>query len=451
MSPVADRSVRPAPGPAPELKLPAFHTARLDGGLDLWLAERRAVPEVSLRLVLEAGAVVDPRNQEGVAELTARLLTEGAGERDAVAVAQWLDHLGASFRVSVQYDVAIISMHFLSDVTEGALDFLAAVVREPRFDDSEVVRIRDERLDEIARERDEPAIVADQALIRAIYGEERYGVPAAGTADSVARLARADVRRFHHRRYGPRDALLIACGDLVPSEFEESVRRRFGDWGAAGGRPDRHPARDEPVEGAGVLLIDRPESPQAELRVGTVGAPHGSEDLFPIMVANAILGGLFNSRINMNLREDKGWTYGARTAFRLRRGDGPFVARTAVDTAVTAAAFEEILNEIDGLSEVPPTEEEMQLARHALTLSLPLQFETSGQVCQRVGRRLIYRLPEDYWETYRARVESVTAEEVSEVCRKYLSRDRLLLVTVTDAESARGELARLGPLLEARA
>jgi zinc protease len=446
-----DRTDRPAPGPAPELELPAFHTAQLDNGLGLWLAERRTVPEVSLRLVVEAGAVVDPHDQAGAAELTARLLTEGSGDRDAVAVARWLDHLGASFRVSVQYDVAIISMHFLSDVTEGALDFLASVVREPRFEPSEVERIRAERLDEIARERDEPAIVADHALIASIYGEERYGIPAAGTADSVSGLTSADVESLHRRRYGSRDALLIACGDLVPREFGDAVKGRLDDWAAASGRPERHPARDEPVDEPGLLLIDRPDSPQAELRVGTVGAPHGSQDLFPIMVANAILGGLFNSRINMNLREDKGWTYGARTAFRLRRGNGPFVTRTAVETPVTAAAFEEILGEIDGLSEAPPTEDEMRLAQHALTLSLPLQFETSGQVCQRVGRRLIYSLPEDYWETYRSRVASVSPEQVSEVCRRYLSRDRLLMVTVTDAESSRADLERLGPLRESRA
>jgi len=203
------------------------------------------------------------------------------------------------------------------------------------------------------------------------------------------------------------------------------------------------PLAPPPPEGR-AILIDRPDSAQAEVRVGTVGVPYGTPDHHAIILANAVLGGLFNSRINMNLREDKGWTYGARTSFRFRRGAGPFVARTAVETGVTGPAFQEILAEIERMRVDLVSDEELELARHALTLSLPLQFETAAQITRKVSRQRIYGLPEDYWETFRARLEAVTAEQVREACRSYLDPDRLVLLAVADAKTATPAMEALG-------
>jgi len=414
--------------------------------LELWVAEHGVVPEVSLRLLLDAGAAAESAGQAGVAELTARLLTEGAGDRDAVGVADWLDRLGAAFRASVQYDVATLAMHFLSDVTKGALDFLTTVLREPLFQEHEVDRVRAERLDELERQLDEPAIVAGRALIEAVYGEGLYARPAGGKADTISALAAPDVRAYHATRYSSAGAVLIACGAVDGDRLADLVAERLGDWPAIGPASPVPERPDRPAAESGMILIDRPGSPQAEVRIGTVGAPHSTQDLFPIIVANAILGGLFNSRINMNLREDKGWTYGARSGFRLRRGAGPFVARTAVETGVTAGAFQEMLAEIRGMTERPPTVDELRLAKNALTLSLPLQFETAGQVSGKVARQLIYQLPENYWETYRDSIEAVTRDDVTGVCERYLAEDRLVLLAVTDAEATVGSLEQLGPV-----
>ncbi len=409
------------------------------------MAENHRVPEVSLRLAVEAGAGAEPGTQGGVAELTARLLTEGAGERDAYGVATWLDRLGAGFHAAVSYDAAILSMHFLSEVTEEVLAFLATVVRHPRFDDEEVERVRAERLDEIEREQDEPATVADHRLIEAVYGNHLYGRPAAGKRETVERLGPEEVRAFHGTRYGPRDAFLVACGDVFPMELRESLERRLGDWTDGAGRQEGPPI-PKPRASGGVVLVDRPGSPQAEVRVGAPGAAYGAPDQFAIIVANAVLGGLFNSRLNMNLREEKGWTYGARSLFRFRRGAGPFVARTAVETPVTAATFQEILGELRGLAARPPSDEELRLAKNALTLSLPLQFETNGQVVRRVSKQLLYGLPEDYWERYRERVEAVSREEVAAAAERYMDPERMEMVTVTDAAATRESLAEVAPL-----
>ncbi|MFQ5689779.1 MAG: M16 family metallopeptidase [Gemmatimonadota bacterium] len=420
--------------------MPDFRVHRFDNGLELWVAERHQVPEVSLRLILEGGASAESAREAGVAELTGRLLTEGAGARDAMGVADWLDHLGAVFHARVSYDVATLSLRCLSQVTRGALELLATVARQPAFAQEEVERVREERLDEIERERDEPAILADRGLISAIYGSHLYGRPIGGIRDSVAGLDAEAVRCFHDRRYGASSAKLIICGDVGPEEVQDWVGLHFGDWREGSGRVETPPAPRRAEASGELRLIHRPGSAQSEIRVGAVGARHGSEDHFPILVANAILGGLFNSRINMNLREDKGWTYGARTSFRLRRGAGPFVAQAAVETAVTEGAFSEILAEIRGLRERPPSEEEMRLARNALTLSLPLQFETSGQVSRKMASRLVYGLPEDYWETYADRVAAVSGEQVRDVAERYLGEDALTLVAVSDAERVSPEL-----------
>lgn len=437
-----DRTVRP-PAAAPRpLALPGFERRTLPNGLRFEYAARRGVPEVSLRLVLECGAGVEPASRAGLAELTARLLTGGMPGRDAMDVARWLDRLGARFRAAAGYSVSTVSMHFLGDVLEEALDFLAATVLESDFPGREVERLRSERLDQIDRQRDDPATVANLATIAELYGDGLYGRPVGGTADTVSEIGRDAVRTFHEARYRPDGALIIVCGDVDPERLAPAVEARFGAWSGRSGRvspPSAPPARE-----GGVVLIDRPGSPQSELRVATVGVPYGTEDHHAIIVANAILGGLFNSRINLNLREEKGWTYGARSGFRFRRGPGPFVARTAVETAKTGPAFEEMMREIEGMRTGLVTADELSLARNALTLSLPLQFETAAQICGKVSRQRIFGLPDDYWETYRDRIEAVTPDQVQAVCRKYLAREHLTLLAVGDAETVGSSLDGFG-------
>jgi len=447
VSPGVSRDRRPSAGQPRPLRLPEFETFELSSGIEVWVATRHTVPEVSLRLILEAGATHDDPERAGVGDLTGRLLTEGAADRDARAMAEWIDRLGAAFHASIRYDVAVLSMHFLPEVTAEALDYLATVARHPTYDPDEVTRVRGERLDEVTRDGDEPAIVADVSLIAAVYEDHPYGRPADGLWDTVSRIDVEDVRAFHARRYSSSDARIVVCGDVEPELLRDGLEARFGDWAAATGRsapPERPSGGGRP----GTLLIDRPGSPQAELRIGAVGAAHSTPDQYAISMANAILGGLFNSRMNMNLREDKGWTYGARTSFLLRRGAGPFVARTAVETGVTADAIEEMHAEIRGMRETPPTDEEIALARNALTLSLPLQFETASAIGRRVTRQLVYDLPRDYWETYRARIEAVTRDDVLAACERYLHEDGLTTLVVADGAVAAPHLERLGPVEE---
>ena len=445
MSQVLDRSSPPESGTRPALRLPRSERYSLTNGLDVLILARPGLPEASLRLITEAGAALEPESECGVAELTGRLLTEGAAGRDAMQMAEWLDRLGAAFTVSASYDVTMVSMHSLSETLSGALDYLAAATREPDFSVAETERVRQERLDEIERDRDEPSIVATRRLISAVYGEHPYGRPADGTYESVSALDAESVRRFHHRRYTSGGAALIVSGDIDPEELVADLERRFGDWAPGAERLQLPVVPAHPLRPGRALIVDRPGSAQSEIRIGTIGAPFQTDDLYAATLGNAILGGLFSSRINMNLREDKGWTYGARSAFHFRRGAGPFVAQTAVETPVTADAVAEMMAEIRGMVSNPPSEEEMSLAKNALTLSLPRQFETTSQVTGKLARQVIFGLPEDYWERYPERINAVSRDQVVAAMERYLDAEQLVLLVVGDAGTIEPGLRAFGP------
>jgi zinc protease len=338
----------------------------------------------------------------------------------------------------------------MSDQLEAALEYLSAVTRRPDFAPDEVDRRRGLLLDRLLRRRDEPSEIAADALDEAIFGMHPYGVPLSGTPASIEALDAADLSGFWRRRARPASATLIVCGDVDPGLVRDLVAREFGDWEPAGVNETDIPTTPRvgrPAVRAGeVLLIDRPRSRQTELRLGAVGLARGEGDEIetPALVMNAILGGLFNSRINLNLREDKGWTYGARSLFVRRRLPGPFILRTAVATEATVPAFDEVLGEIAALRAELATKDEMALAANALTLSMPLQFQTATQLASRRAESVTYGLPEDYWETFPRLVRAVTATQVREAARRFLRPEELVLLAVGAVAEFADELGSLG-------
>lgn len=448
MTPEPDRSRPPAPEELRDLRLPDFRHVEIGDGVELWVAEQDQLPEVSLRVVVDGGAVAEPEGRAGAAELAGRLLTEGAGERSATEMAGWLGRIGASFDASVSYDATLLSLHTLSDVLEEALDFLREVVERPAFEPVEFRRVRDELVDEQERGRDEPDVVADHALIRAIFGGHRYGLPSSGTPESARERIVEEVRAFHEDRYRGGRLAVIACGDVDGERLERAIASRFDGGRGAGAAPRVADPGLDAAEAGRVLVVDRPGSAQAEIRLGTVGLAYGSEGYFPALVGNAVLGGLFNSRVNMNLREEKGWTYGARSAFHFRRAAGPFVASAAVETGAAAAALDELVSEVRGMWGRPPTSDELEVARNNLVLSLPRQFETVSQMSRKRATQVVYGLPEDWWARYRDRVEGVDAGDAVALLRERLEPEGLVGVVVAEAEEVVPELERRFPRVE---
>ena len=439
-----DRENPPASGTPPILEPLSPAKERLDNGLDILTIRRDSVPELCLRLVVPGGAAATPVAKAGIASLVGRLLPEGAAGKDSREMAAWIDGLGVAFGVDVGYDSTVVRMHSLSERTPEALDLLTAVVAAPDFPAREVERIRGERLDLIRRQRDEPDHVSSDLLAELLYGDTPYGRLPRGRLDTVESLDRADITAFHTDRYSPKAAALVAVGALADG-FAEMVGERLAAW--SGAALDVQ-ALDSPRTPAtrGTVLVDRPGSQQSVIRIGGIGLARGSDDEPQARMMNAILGGLFNSRLNLNLREDKGWTYGARSGLDLRRSAGPITIKVAVETGMTADAVSELHNEIERMSESLPSDDEMSTALGALTRSLPLRFETASQVAGKLVEQIVYGLPEDYWPRYVDELHAVTPSDVQTASRRYLQAQSLVTLVVGDAAAVAPELERLGPV-----
>lgn len=445
MSPTeVDRSRPPEPGPLRSFQLPAVESRSLDSGLDLRIARMRRLPAVAVNLVLTAGEAALDDGRAGLAALAGDALEGGTEERDGAELARALEGLGARLGARTGWDATTVSLSCLADRMDAAVALLAEVVRRPAFPADEVERSRDQRLAKIRQRRMDPSSLAADEAARLIYADGvPYGRPLAGTEESVAAATRDTVRGLADAYYRPRGGGLVVVGDVEPREVVERVERHFGDWaGEPPTRPDvdaRPRTRDRTVH-----VVHREGSVQSEIRVGHPGAPKSTPDYFPLVVANTVLGGAFTSRLNLNLREEHGFTYGVRSRFAFRRGSGPFTVSAAVGTDVTADAVREVMAELDGLVEDGPTEEEARAARDYIAGVFPLRMETTGQVAARLAELVVYDLPDDWHARYRERVRAVDREVATEAVRRHVRPREAQIVVVADADAVAAPLESLG-------
>ena len=435
---------RPQPAEPRPYSFPAFERRRLANGLGLIVAPVHKLPLATLTLVVEGGASWDPPDREGLARLAAKALPEGTAQRTGVDLTEALERLGTSIESGTDWDAAVITMTVMTKRLREAMALLAEAVVAPAYPEREIGRLKSERLAELLQLQAEPRGLADESFARYLYDERsRYASPEGGTPSSVAALTTEDVRSFHTRRYRADAATLIVAGDITTDEAERFASNVFGAWrmGAEG----RAVVADGPRRPtAATWIVAKPDAPQSEIRLGHVGLPRGHPDYFPVLVMNAVLGGLFSSRINLNLRERHGYTYGAFSEFDWRRGRGPFVVATAVRSDVTEAAVREIVAEISRLREGPVSAEELSLATSFLDGVFPIKYETTGAIARALAAMTIYDLPADYFDQYRERVRSVTAERVVEMARAHLDLPSAQLVVVGDPAVLREPLSRLG-------
>ncbi|HSA55272.1 MAG TPA: pitrilysin family protein [Gemmatimonadaceae bacterium] len=440
---------RPAPGPPRPYRFPVFTRARLANGLEVIVAPVPRLPLITIRLVIDAGASIEDRAQAGLAHLTALALAEGTLRAGGAQLAEEFEQLGGSLSTSASWDGVHLITSVLSTRFEAALSLLAEVTRTPSFPAREVDRLRDERLAELLELRAEPRGLADERFASILYDQRsRYALPEGGTEDTVGSLTREHCLGFHDRQIRPRATSVVIVGDVEIERAVAAAERTFGDWSGVPqqvGRTMAGPARI----GRTLHLIARPGAPQSELRVGHIGIPRVHPDYFSVVVMNAILGGVFSSRINLNLRERNAFTYGASSGFDWRRDAGPFVVSTAVATGVTAAAVREILSEIDGIRAAPPGVDELSLATSYLDGVFPIRFETTEAIASALSSLQIFGLPDDYYDTYRDNVRNVATDDVQRVALAHLAPDRVQIVAVGDPEEAGRQLESLalGPVL----
>ena len=451
MSPV-DRTRLPQQGPEPAFAFPAIRRRQLGNGLSIAAVERRGLPIVSLALVLPAGSAVDPPDRPGLASLAADMLDEGSGDRSALEIQEALSRIGTELDTEVGPDSAVLSLSLLDRFVPEALRLLADIAVRPRLGVSDLERVRTLRLNRIRQLRDVPGVNAEVVFAREIFGAHPYGHLTIGTSAALGAMGQEDVAAFHRRHYVPGRGMLIAAGSLDVDTFARHAEEAFGDWpapdedgspGQADAPPQAVPATADPARR--LFVVDRPGAAQTELRVGHLGVPRRTPDFHALVLLNAILGGHFSSRLNLNLRERRGFTYGVRSVVDFRRAAGPFSVQTSVQTDATAEAVGVILGELRAITtDRPPGEDERGLSEATLTKGYPRNFETPGQVARGVAQMAIYDLPDDTFAVFGPRVRALTTADVARAAAQHLHPDRSIVVAVGDGSRIRAGLERLG-------
>lgn len=438
---------RPAAGAPRPYHFPSFERRALANGMHVWMVPLPGATMTNVHLLVDAGAASEDEARAGVAALTAHLLVTGTSRLDAAAFAEATERLGIEVSSESSWDSARAAFHSLPEYMESGIELLAEMAREPRFDAGEFARLKAERLNDILQSRSEPGRLADEMFLAELYAPETpYHRLSAGTPESVGVITLDDVRAHHATHWRPQHAHLIVAGSIDTEAVMRAAQMRFGDW--AGDAPGHRMIEPRTPGRRRVVIVDRPGSVQSELRIGHLGIDRADPRFFPAMVLGAMLGGVFGSRLNLRLREELGYTYGASARFDARRAAGPFNAAAAVQTDVTADAIRETLGQLDRIRESAPSDDELHEVRDFLVGVFPLRFETSGGVAGAMEPLAVYALADDYWQTYRSHLEAVGAAEVHAAALELIRPEELLILAVGDAAVIRDAVAGgdFGPL-----
>lgn len=444
-----DRARLPIPGPDRPFHFPRIVHRTLANGLALRAVRHRSVPVASLVLLVPGGSSVDPQDRHGLVSITAGLLDEGSRGQDALAIADRLARIGGDLDLEAGLDAVVISLTTLDRFLETGLELVREMTLEPNLANDDFNRIRNLRLERFRQMKDHAAALAERAFARALYDTHPYGHLAMGSDAALNAMTVDDTRALHAAMFTPDGATLIVVGDRPEDELLDLAARTFEPWRAAASAltVDRSAALAAPPSTPPVALgvVSRPGAAQSELRIGHVCASRSTPDYHSLLILNAVLGGEFVSRLNLNLREGKGYTYGVRSAFNLRRGLGPFVVQTSVGTDVTAPAIHEALREIQAIAGArPATDDEVAVAFASLSKGYPRGFETAGQVARSVAQLALHNLPDSHFEEFVPRLARVTSDDVAAAAGRYLKPANMTTLVVGDLDKIQGALPDLG-------
>jgi zinc protease len=429
-----DRSKPPELGPPPRVALPPIVTRELPNGLKLLIVEHHELPLADFVLLVGSGSTTDPASKTGVANLTATMLREGTTTRKSLDIADQIAYLGISLSPSSSWESSTLSLHTPIAQLDSALALFADVALRPSFPADEFERLRKNRLTDLLRLRDQGPAIANLAFPAIIYGGVHpYGAATLGTEASVKSLSVADLQSYYQTNFKPNNSTLIIVGDVNPAQIEQKINALFAGW-QRGDVPQ--PTYSDPPKAAAttVYLIDKPGAAQSSFRIGSVGVPRSTKDYFALSVMNTILGGSFTSRLMQNLRETRGYTYGASSRFDMRRNAGPFLASAEVVAAKTDSALLEFMKELNGIRQSVPASE-LSRAKRFLQLQLPGNFETTQDIAFQLVPVALYGLPLDYYNNYVQSIEAITEADVARVAQQYINPGSLAVVIVGDRKS----------------
>jgi len=426
------------------LTLPKITERVLPNGLKLVIVEQHELPVVDASLVIRTGAEADPKGKAGLATLTANLLDEGAGTRDALGLAEQIGFLAISLGTGADIDQSRISMHSTKATLDSAMGLMADVLLRPTFAEKDFLRLKNERTTGLLQEQDRGPAMADRAFAALVYGESHpYGQSSIGTKESTESLTRDDVLAFWKSWYRPNNATLVIVGDLSVADAEALARRAFGSW-TRSALPTLA-AKPKPANAGGkattIYIVDKPKAAQSSFRLGGIGVARSTPDYYPLMVVNTALGGSFTSRLNNTLREKKGYTYGAGSSFTMRKEAGPFRANAEVVSAKTDSALIEFMREMKAIRDPLPADE-LAKAKRYLQLGYAENFESTGDIAAQLSQLIPYGLPLSTLSAFNAGIGAVTVQSAQRVANKYLDPSKLTIVIA-------GDRASIEPALEA--
>jgi predicted Zn-dependent peptidase len=428
-----------------KVKLPRAQEATLSNGLRVLLLESHKVPTFNMQMVVLSGGLSDKSDYRGLATFTAALLREGTSKRSSKDIAEQADAIGATLTANsgLSSMTTNVSTNGLVENLDQTLELFSDVIRNPAFPQAEVDKYKTRMLAQLQFQRSIPQFLAQEQFNRAIYGAGHPASLVAPPPESIKKLTTKDLAEFHSTYYRPNNAILAIVGDVTMKDIMPKLEKAFGDWQKADVPAFTIPAAPAQADSK-IYLIDRPGSVQTVLQLGTLGIERTSPDYFAVLMADRVFGGGPSGRLFMNLREDKGYTYGAYSFFGGSKFRGVWGASSEVRTDVTEGAMKEFMYELNRLRDQPVPAEELENAKRAIVGSFALSLEQPGALLQNIITQKLYNLPADYWDTYPQKVSAVTAADVQNVAKKYLDLSRLQVVAVGDAGKAREVLAKYG-------
>jgi zinc protease len=436
------RNTIPGAGPTPVVKLPNAKRFQLQNGLTVLVVENHRLPIVASTLVLRSGSAQDPQDLPGLSGFTSSMLDEGTQKRDALAIANELHALGASLNTGASVDGSTIGCRSLKQTVSATMGILSDVALHPSFPENEIERVRDDRVTALLQQRDSPGQTASRIMWNCLYGPTHpYGHITLGTSEGLKKASRQDMVKFYQAYYTPQNAALVVVGDVTEADARKLATDALGSWNGPPTETGRPPQGT--MISSRVVIVDKTGMPQTSLRVVQLGLMRSDPDFERLDLANTILGGLFSSRINMNLREEHGYTYGAYSQLSENRGQGPFLIGTSVRTDVTGASIDEILKEVRNMSDKPVTDDELKMAKESTIRTLPAQFQTTGGTAGTIATLYLYDLPPDYYQTLPGRIQAFTPTDIQTVSKKYLVPDRMLVIAVGDRSKIEPQITKL--------
>lgn len=435
----------PKAGPDPKVSLPAIEKTKLSNGLNVWIVKHNELPVVSMNLVVgSAGGAAEPAEKSGVTQMTASMLNQGTQKRSALEIANGLQSIGASVNAGASYDATTVSMTSLTKTLDQALDVYADVVVNPSFPAKEFESLRQRSIVGLAQRKSNAQQVAGVVYSKVLYGDQPYGRQLSGDEKSLKALTRDDLASFYQKAYAPGNSTLIVVGDVDSKSIMAKLEKAFGAWKSGDSASASIPAQTMAAK-PGVYLVDKPGAAQSSVNIGLVGVDRSHPDYYALQVMNSILGGDGSARLYQNLREDKGYTYGAYSRFVFRKGAGPFSASGEIQTVSTKEAVQEFMKEITGVRGTRPiTAAELEINKQGFIRSFPSGFETPGQISAQLSNLVVYGLQDSYFSDYIANINKVTLDDVNRVANKYLDPSKMAIVIVGDRKVVEPGLKDLG-------